>query len=46
MMEQEQSMVVLQSLEKAYASGGEAIKFRCFITKDNASTISQLSKIY
>ena len=28
------------------ASGGKAIKFRCFVTKENFITISKFSKIY
>ena len=43
-MEQEQLMEVLQNLEKAIASGGKAIKFRCFITKENASQFPHLVK--
>ena len=28
------------------ASGGEAIKFRCFVTKENEKQVSKLGKIY
>ena len=43
-MEREQLMVVQLNLEKGIASGGEAIKFRCFVTKENEKQFPNLVK--
>ena len=44
MMEQEQLMEEKENLEKVYLSGGKALKFRCFIEKDNSKNFPNLAE--
>jgi len=42
-MEQGQLMEEHLNFREGIASGGKAIKFRCFITKDNVKKISRIT---